>query len=87
MKSNGGVAWSPILGQGNFHKASRFGKIVWAVPGMQPPAPATETPPAAGADARPMPVAARRIDGGPVMFRPHGMRPPMFPRVPPPAQH
>lgn len=29
MKNNGGVAWSPILGQGNFHKASRFGRIVW----------------------------------------------------------
>jgi len=29
MHSNGGVAWSPILGQGNFHKASRFGRITW----------------------------------------------------------
>ena len=29
MKNNSGVAWSPILGQGNFHKASRFGRIVW----------------------------------------------------------
>jgi hypothetical protein len=37
MKQNAGVAWSPILGQGNFHKASRFGKVVWAVPGMTPP--------------------------------------------------
>ncbi|MFO0759506.1 MAG: carbohydrate-binding family 9-like protein [Byssovorax sp.] len=27
MKNNGGVAWSPILGQGNFHRASRFGRI------------------------------------------------------------
>ena len=35
MKNNGGVAWSPILGQGNFHKASRFGRIVW---GTKPPA-------------------------------------------------
>jgi hypothetical protein len=25
MKNNGGVAWSPILGQGNFHKAWRHG--------------------------------------------------------------
>lgn len=38
MKNNGGVAWSPILGQGNFHKASRFGKVTWAVPGVPPPA-------------------------------------------------
>jgi hypothetical protein len=30
MKLNGGVAWSPILGQGNFHKASRFGRVTWA---------------------------------------------------------
>lgn len=29
MKNNGGLAWSPILGQGNFHKASRFGKVKW----------------------------------------------------------
>lgn len=30
MESNGGTAWSPILGQGNFHKASRFGRVTWA---------------------------------------------------------
>jgi cellulose/xylan binding protein with CBM9 domain len=29
MHDNSGVAWSPILAQGNFHKASRFGRIVW----------------------------------------------------------
>ena len=34
MKNNGGVAWSPIMGKGNFHFAPRFGKIVWSVPGM-----------------------------------------------------
>jgi hypothetical protein len=33
MKQNSGVAWSPILGQGNFHKASRFGKVTWITPG------------------------------------------------------
>lgn len=27
MQNNGGAAWSPILGQGNFHKASRFGRV------------------------------------------------------------
>lgn len=32
MRNNGGVAWSPILGKGNFHKASRFGKVTWAGP-------------------------------------------------------
>ena len=29
MRNNGGLAWSPILGKGNFHKASRFGRITW----------------------------------------------------------
>lgn len=29
MKNNGGTAWSPILGQGNFHRASRFGRVTW----------------------------------------------------------
>lgn len=27
VENNGGAAWSPILGQGNFHKASRFGRV------------------------------------------------------------
>ncbi len=27
MQDNGGSAWSPILGRGNFHRASRFGRI------------------------------------------------------------
>ncbi|HTJ83169.1 MAG TPA: carbohydrate-binding family 9-like protein [Polyangiaceae bacterium] len=30
MKDNGGASWSPILGQGNFHKASRFGRVTFA---------------------------------------------------------
>ena len=30
MQNNGGVAWSPILGQGNFHRASRFGRVTFA---------------------------------------------------------
>ncbi len=29
MENNGGVAWSPILGKGNFHKASRFGYVTF----------------------------------------------------------
>ncbi len=33
MQQNAGVAWSAILGQGNFHKASRFGRVTWTVPG------------------------------------------------------
>lgn len=30
MQDNAGAAWSPILGQGNFHKASRFGRARFA---------------------------------------------------------
>jgi hypothetical protein len=34
VKENGGVSWSPILGQGNFHKASRFGRVTWGAAGI-----------------------------------------------------
>jgi len=49
MQNNGGVAWSPILGMGNFHRASRFGVVRWAAPaalssaaGAEPVPPARE---------------------------------------------
>lgn len=29
IQNNGGVAWSPILGRGNFHRASRFGRVTF----------------------------------------------------------
>lgn len=29
MQDNGGVAWSPILGRGNFHFAPRFGRVTF----------------------------------------------------------
>jgi len=32
MQNNSGSAWSPILGQGNFHKASRFGRVHFVPP-------------------------------------------------------
>ncbi len=44
MKENSGVAWSPILGQGNFHKSSRFGRVTWLVPGAPAPAPTASAP-------------------------------------------
>jgi hypothetical protein len=40
ISKSGGVAWSPILGQGNFHKASRFGRVRFAGP---PPAKSSPT--------------------------------------------
>ncbi|MFZ5892003.1 MAG: carbohydrate-binding family 9-like protein [Myxococcota bacterium] len=46
------VAWSPILKQGNFHKAARFGTIEWA-----PKAPPPEAAPVASA-AAPAPEGA-----------------------------
>jgi hypothetical protein len=81
MKQNGGVAWSPILGQGNFHKASRFASITWAVAGA-PAAGAlgdggavaavgvTQGMPEGGFPLRPMPI----------------MRGPMRPQMRPPPQ-
>jgi hypothetical protein len=49
MKNNGGVAWSPILGQGNFHKAARFGRIVWTKKGAAEPAASASAAPAPSA--------------------------------------
>jgi hypothetical protein len=52
MENNGGVAWSPILGQGNFHRASRFGRVLFATKDWKPPAPnasGSAPPPASAA--------------------------------------
>jgi Carbohydrate family 9 binding domain-like len=76
MHENGGVSWSPILGQGNFHKASRFGKVTWAAP------PATPAPSssgvAIGAGGAPLPDGGTR--GSPARMampmRIHAMQPP-----------
>ncbi len=70
MKNNNGVSWSPILGQGNFHKASRFGRVLWAEKGYVPPLPfiggtppqpvlAPPPPQPSGAPMVPMPIAPR----------------------------
>lgn len=52
MKNNAGVAWSPIMGKGNFHRASRFGRVVWAIPGE--PLPNAAGSASASASARPL---------------------------------
>jgi hypothetical protein len=49
MQNNSGVAWSPILGQGNFHKASRFGKVTFIDPAALPDGGADGGSPDAGA--------------------------------------
>jgi hypothetical protein len=55
IQNNGGAAWSPILGQGTFHKASRFGRLLFGEKGWIAPAPVggPETMPAAPPPTRP----------------------------------
>jgi len=81
MKQNAGVAWSPILGQGNFHKAARFAKLTWSVPGAVP-AGSASTSAIAGA---PLPGGAASTAG--MRMMPHAMPIPMtMPmRRPPPS--
>jgi hypothetical protein len=68
MEDNGGEAWSPILGQGNFHRASRFGKITWVAKGWTPPPAASDAPPAAsgGAPAPAAPAPSGKAPAAPV---------------------
>ena len=76
MKNNGGVAWSPILGQGNFHRASRFGKVSWG--GAPVPGPAAAAPSASG----PETAALVPGDGGAMV----GIVRPRFPLHGPPIR-
>jgi hypothetical protein len=57
MENNGGQAWSAILGQGNFHRASRFGKVTWWEKDYTPPAPSA-APAASGVAPAPSASAA-----------------------------
>ncbi|HEX9298075.1 MAG TPA: carbohydrate-binding family 9-like protein [Polyangiaceae bacterium] len=63
MKNNSGVAWSAILGQGNFHKASRFGRVAWTTADTPPPpAPAASGSAVAAASAVPtLPAGSMRL--------------------------
>jgi hypothetical protein len=56
MEKNSGVAWSPILGRGNFHRSSRFGRVRWVKKGWAPPAPSGNA--SAAASGAPAPSAA-----------------------------
>jgi hypothetical protein len=58
MQDNQGVAWSPILEQGNFHKASRFGRVGWVT---SLPVTTEATPTSAPRDTQ---AAASRTGGG-----------------------
>jgi hypothetical protein len=77
MENNGGVAWSPILDQGNFHKASRFGRITW----FDPAAVAAPTPAASSSAKSPNAAVQRNT-------RPHFQMAPLGTRVrlPPPRE-
>jgi Carbohydrate family 9 binding domain-like len=95
MKNNSGVSWSPILGQGNFHKASRFGRIIWTEKGAATPvapgsaAPGSATPgsatPAASSSA---PPPSSAVHGAPfklVPAKPALVSGTPHPVLPPPA--
>lgn len=64
MAGNGGTAWSPILGQGNFHRAARFGRVYWG--GKPAPDADAGAPGDAGASAATDAGAGKRArgDGG-----------------------
>ncbi|AUX48558.1 uncharacterized protein SOCE26_100960 [Sorangium cellulosum] len=57
MQNNGGTAWSPILGEGNFHRARRFGRVRFLGPAGESNAPAAAPAADAGAGAAPPPAA------------------------------
>jgi len=85
MQDNGGVAWSPILAQGNFHKASRFGKVRFTAKGWVPETPdggapdAAAPPASAGASAAPPAGSAAPLAPMPKAIvsgaKPAGVRP------------
>lgn len=60
MKHNGGVAWSPILREGNFHKAKRFGYVTFLLPGQPLPSANSSATPVASASAAPAPSASAK---------------------------
>lgn len=65
MENNGGTAWSPILRQGNFHKASRFGRVTWLTKESLASSDASAPLAPVAADAGTSPAArADETDGG-----------------------
>ncbi|WP_437316613.1 carbohydrate-binding family 9-like protein [Sorangium sp. So ce385] len=59
MQNNGGAAWSPILGEGNFHRARRFGRVRFVGAGGE-----TGGAGAPARDAGPAPATAPARDAG-----------------------
>lgn len=63
MQDNGGVAWSAILGQGNFHKATRFGRVRFV--SDEPASADAGAADAGGPDAGRAGSGSKLADGGP----------------------
>jgi hypothetical protein len=85
MQNNSGVAWSAILGQGNFHKASRFGRLLFAEKGWSPRG-ARALPGASGTPPlRRLPLGPGLKPGPQTQLPPPAVRPPDTPRPPPPS--
>jgi hypothetical protein len=93
MHDNSGVAWSPILGQGNFHRATRFARVRWVDKKSDPPLAAqgpeklTPSPaPTAAAAAKPAPTAAAATKPAPVAPAPSKPAPTTAPASTPEIQ-
>jgi hypothetical protein len=77
MQENSGVAWSPILGQGNFHKASRFGRVIFVDP--------TAVPDGGSPDGGAAPAVSASAKRVPFLVTPPGAPPPGTPAPAAPA--
>ena len=77
MKQNNGVAWSPILGQGSFHHAARFGRVKFGPLPAAAAASGSAAPAASGAPsgATPIPTPTSSGLGIPATAVPNGMPP------------
>jgi hypothetical protein len=77
MQDNGGVAWSPILGQGNFHKASRFGRIAWVTERKPEPVASSDVAPeTASPGARKTSVSTNGLRAAPPATKPASAKSP-----------
>lgn len=90
VEKNAGVAWSPLLGAGDFHRASRFGQITWAeeltLHTREEMIREHLDPTRAGQDPR---MAQPNPRQDPRLQKNVPLRPPLFPRLPatrPPAE-
>ncbi len=90
IEKNSGVAWSPLLGAGDFHRAARFGHLTWGeelvVRTREELTREHVRAPHGGAEGNPRtPGALPQRD--PRQHRNVPVRPPLFPRLPaqPPA--